>query len=77
MAVAADPLLLVAEGGRAADVALDLAQALADDLARDLKRACGTGGTIKDGTIEIQGEHRQKIAEVLRKDGYQVKIAGG
>jgi translation initiation factor 1 len=46
-------------------------------LGKKLKRACGSGGTIKDGVIEIQGEHRQKIAEVLRKDGYQVKIAGG
>ena len=46
-------------------------------LAKKLKRACGSGGTIKDGVIEIQGEHRQKIAEFLRKQGYQVKIAGG
>ena len=47
------------------------------DLAKKLKRACGSGGTIKDGVIEIQGDHRQKIADVLRKQGYQVKIAGG
>ena len=46
-------------------------------LAKKLKQACGSGGTIKDGVIEIQGEHREKIAEVLRKLGYQVKIAGG
>ena len=46
-------------------------------LSKKLKRACGTGGTIKDGIIEIQGEHRQKIADLLRKQGYQVKIAGG
>lgn len=46
-------------------------------LAKKLKRTCGSGGTIKDGVIEIQGEHRQKIADVLRKQGYQVKIAGG
>jgi translation initiation factor 1 len=52
----------------------------ADDLktlAKKLKQECGTGGTIKDGIIEIQGEHREKIAEVLRKLGYKVKIAGG
>ena len=46
-------------------------------LAKKLKRACGSGGTIKDGVIEIQGDHRQKIADTLRKQGYQVKIAGG
>ncbi|MFC1997464.1 translation initiation factor [Chloroflexota bacterium] len=47
------------------------------DLAKKLKVVCGSGGTIRDGVIEIQGEHRQNIAEVLRKEGYQVKIAGG
>jgi translation initiation factor 1 len=46
-------------------------------LAKQLKQTCGTGGTIKDGVIEIQGEHREKIAELLRKHGYNVKIAGG
>ena len=46
-------------------------------LAKILKRACGTGGTIKDGLIEIQGDHRQQIADVLRKQGFKVKIAGG
>ena len=46
-------------------------------LAKKLKQECGTGGTIKDGVIEIQGEHRQRMAEVLQKLGYKVKIAGG
>ena len=46
-------------------------------LAKKLKQECGTGGTIKDGIIEIQGEHREKIADVLQKLGYKVKIAGG
>ena len=52
----------------------------ADDLktlAKRLKQECGTGVTIKDGVIEIQGEQREKIAEVLRRLGYKVKIAGG
>ncbi len=52
----------------------------ADDmkaLAKQLKQACGTGGTIKDGVIEMQGEQRQKIAGILQKLGYKVKIAGG
>jgi len=46
-------------------------------LAKKLKNECGSGGTIKDGVIEIQGEHREKIAVVLQKLGYRVKIAGG
>ena len=47
------------------------------ELAKKLKQICGSGGTVKDGVIEIQGEHREKIAEALRKMGYKVKIAGG
>lgn len=46
-------------------------------LAKKLKQECGTGGTIKDGVIEIQGEQRQKVADVLQTLGYKVKIAGG
>lgn len=46
-------------------------------LCKTIKQACGTGGTVKDGIIEIQGEQREKIAETLRKLGYKVKIAGG
>ena len=47
------------------------------ELAKKLKQFCGSGGTVKDGEIEIQGEHRERIAEALRKMGYKVKIAGG
>jgi translation initiation factor 1 len=46
-------------------------------LAKTLKNACGSGGTIKDGVIEIQGENRSRIAETLKNAGYNVKIAGG
>ena len=46
-------------------------------LAKRLKQECGTGGTVKDGVIEIQGEQREKIADLLQKLGYKVKIAGG
>ena len=47
------------------------------ELATRLKNACGTGGTAKDGRIEIQGDHRDKIAQELEKLGYKVKRAGG
>ena len=47
------------------------------DLARDLKRQCGSGGTVKEGTIEIQGDHRDALVELLSKRGYEVKRSGG
>ncbi len=47
------------------------------DLAADLKRLCGAGGTVKDGAVEIQGDHREHIAGRLRAKGYAVKLAGG
>ena len=56
---------------------LILSQEELKDLAKRLKQICGSGGTIKEGVIEIQGEHREKIAEELKKIGYKVKIAGG
>jgi len=46
-------------------------------LARQLKAACGSGGTVKDGVIEIQGEHRDRLVPELEKRGYRVKRAGG
>jgi translation initiation factor 1 len=46
-------------------------------LAADLKRLCAAGGTVKDGTLEIQGDHRERLAEHLRTKGYTVKLAGG
>lgn len=47
------------------------------ELATTLKQKCGTGGTVKDGRIEIQGDHRDRIAAELEKLGYRVKRAGG
>jgi len=46
-------------------------------LARELKAACGSGGTVKDGVIEIQGEHRDRVIAALRARGMTVKAAGG
>jgi translation initiation factor 1 len=45
--------------------------------ATELKRLCGSGGAVKDGAVEIQGDHREKIAARLESLGYVVKLAGG
>ena len=47
------------------------------ELAQQLKKLCGSGGTIKDGTIEIQGDHCDKVQAKLTEMGYKVKRAGG
>ena len=46
-------------------------------LAQQLKSACGSGGAVKDGVIEVQGEHRERIVGLLRAQGHVVKLAGG
>lgn len=46
-------------------------------VASDLKRHCGTGGAVKGDAVEIQGDHRDKVAARLSAAGYRVKLAGG
>ena len=46
-------------------------------LARSLKRLCGSGGTVRDGMIEIQGDHRDAVVAELVRRGWQAKRSGG
>ena len=66
-------------GGKSVTVvrglALDAAALAA--FGKQLKAACGSGGTVKDGVIEVQGDHIDKVIEAVRRSGYTVKRAGG
>lgn len=46
-------------------------------LGKHLRSACGAGGTAKDGLIEVQGDHCDRVVELLRGEGFKVKRAGG
>jgi translation initiation factor 1 len=66
-------------GGKAVTVVRGLALdagALAQ-VAQQLKSTCGSGGTVKDGTIEVQGDHCDKVMALLKGQGHAVKRAGG
>lgn len=58
-------------------IGLDLDDAALKLVAAELKKVCGCGGSVKDGTIEIQGDNREKIKSHLEKKGHTVKLAGG
>lgn len=66
-------------GGKAVSVirGLPLAEEALAELAARLKRMCGAGGAVRDGAIEIQGEHRDRLVAELVRLGYEAKRAGG
>jgi len=55
----------------------DLNDQALKNLAKDLKQQCGTGGSVKDGVIILQGDHRDTVKGFLEGKGYKVKVAGG
>ena len=65
-------------GGKTASVIKNFVGNTTDlqNLCRELKTKCGTGGSAKDGEIIIQGDHRKKLGEILSKMGYKYKLAG-
>ncbi len=50
-----------------------MAETALEDLGKSLRQSCGTGGTVKDGVIEIQGDHRDKVQQALAKKGIQAR----
>jgi translation initiation factor 1 len=56
---------------------LPLGPAELEELATRLKKLCGAGGAVRDGAIEIQGEHRDRLVAELQKLGFAAKRAGG
>src|SRR5688572_33343374 len=64
-------------GGKTVTVVRGLPDGDLDKRVSELKRLCGAGGTVREGAIEIQGDHRERIAERLQALGYKVKLAGG
>lgn len=70
---------IAGRGGKGVSVitGLPLAGAELESLARQLKKLCGAGGAVRDGVIEIQGEHRDRLVAELSKLGYEVKRSGG
>jgi translation initiation factor 1 len=64
-------------GGKTVTVVRGLPEADLKQVAADLKRLCGTGGAVKAGAVELQGDHREKVKARLEAQGRRVKLAGG
>ena len=67
-------------GGKTVTVAdgfVGIAQAEKEQLAKKIRSACGCGGTVKDGAIEIQGDQRETVARILAEAGFRPVSAGG
>jgi len=66
-------------GGKGVSVisGLPLGMAELEELATRLKKLCGAGGAVRDGVIEIQGEHRDRLVAELCKLGYEARRSGG
>jgi len=60
-------VVTIVEGIDASDIDID-------DLARQLKTKCAAGGTVKDGKIELQGDHKKKVEGVLKELGFPIKV---
>ncbi len=63
-------------GGKTVTLITGLPSGVVEATGKELKRLCGTGGTIKDGVVEIQGDHRQRVVAHLA-ERYRTKLAGG
>ena len=66
-------------GGKVVTAVYDLSadEAANQALCKDLKTRCGSGGTLKGSSIELQGDHRDRVEALLVEKGFKVKRAGG
>jgi translation initiation factor 1 len=66
-------------GGKTVTVVtgLPLDEAALAALSKRMKAACGTGGTVKAGALEFQGDHREQLVSLLKNEGFETRLAGG